>query len=139
VSFNVSHPDLHASSISASFGWPVRYARSFGEPRTTKQGEALGGFYKRTDVSFAVSNGVLSIDDVLIEQFVERSFEELPIEKIDQVVASGGACSFLIGVYSEGNVLCSLGATLLSRLAAHSVGLKLDFYGGPDNGDPHRG
>ena len=35
--------------------------------------------------------------------------------------------------YSEGNLLCDFDAGLLSRLADHHIGLKLDFYGGPEN------
>ena len=58
---------------------------------------------------------------------------ELPLSAIDQIVASGGAIFFLVGVYSEGNILFNFDVGLLSRLADHHIGLKLDFYGGPEN------
>jgi hypothetical protein len=58
---------------------------------------------------------------------------DLPLTAIDYIVASGGVIFFLVGVYSEGNLLCDFDAGLLSRLADHHIGLKLDFYGGPEN------
>jgi hypothetical protein len=101
-------------------------------PRITKQGTTLGGVYASTDVSFAVSEGVISNDDVLIADFINGALDALPLGAIEQVVSSGGACFFFVGIYSEGNLLCDLDEGLLSRLASHRIGLKLDFYGGPD-------
>lgn len=133
VALHVSHPRMPADGIVSSIGLPTRYARSAGAPRVTKQGKELGGTYAKTDVSFAVSDGVVSNDDVLLSESLDRAMGELPLTAIDQIVASGGAIFFLVGVYSEGNLLCDFDAGLLSRLADHHIGLKLDFYGGPEN------
>jgi hypothetical protein len=99
----------------------------------TKQGKALGGRYEQTDISFATSDGVLSTDDVLLGEFIDKVLNALPLDVINQIVASGGSCFFFIGVYSEGNILCDFDARLLSRLSAHGIGLKVDFYGGPES------
>jgi hypothetical protein len=132
VSLHVSHPKLPADDIAASFALRLRYARSAGAPRMTKQGKALGGTYAQTDVSFAVSDGVVSNDDVLLGEFVDRAVNALPLDALDQIVSSGGSCFFFLGIYAEGNILCDFDANLLSRLASHGIGLKLDFYGGPE-------
>jgi hypothetical protein len=126
---------LSANDVVAPFGLQTRYARSAGAPRATRQGKPLGGFYTETDVSFAVSDGVVSNDDVMVAEFVDRAMDRLPLNVIDQIVGSGGGCFFLIGVYSEGNIMCDFGPALLSRLARHHIGLKLDFYGGPESGN----
>lgn len=133
VSLHLSHPSTPADGIVFSIGLPTRYARSAGAPRVTKQGKELGGTYAKTDVSFAISDGVVSNDDVLLPESLNRAMGELPLTAIDRIVASGGACFFLVGVYSEGNLLCDFDAGLLARLAGHHIGLKLDFYGGPEN------
>lgn len=133
VSLHVSHPSLPADGILSAIALQPRYARSAGAPRVTKQGKELGGVYAKTNISFAVSDGVLSNDDVPLSEFVGRAMDELALSEIDQIVASGGACFFLVGIYSEGNLLCDFDASLLARLANHSIGMKLDFYGGPGN------
>jgi len=132
VSLHVSHPRLPADEIVVSFDLPVRYARSVGALRMTKQGKNLGGTYGQTDISFAISDGVISNDDVLLGEFVDKALGSLPLNTIDQIVASGGSCFFFIGVYSEGNLLCDFDAGLLSRLSVYGIGLKIDFYGGPE-------
>jgi len=132
VSLHVSHPKLSADDITASFSLRPKYTKSVGAPRISKLGEDLGGVYLQTDVSFAVSEGVVNNDEVLLTEFVDQSMRDLPLEAIDHMVASGGTCFFFIGVYSAGNFLCDFRVNLLSRLADHGIGLKLDFYGGPE-------
>ena len=132
VSLHVSHPSLPAQDIAVSFALKLRYARSVGEPRMTKQGKALGGLYAQTDISFAVSDGVMSNDDVMVGEFVNQALDTLPLSALDRIVSSGGSCFFFLGVYSDANSLCDFDAKILSRLAKHSIGLKLDFYGGPE-------
>lgn len=137
VSLHVSHPSLPVAGILSVIALQPRYARSAGSPRVTKQGKDMGGVYAKTDISFAVSDGVLSDDDVPLSEFVDRAMDGLALNEIDQIVASGGACFFLVGIYSEGNFLCDFNATLLSRLANHRMGMKIDFYGGPDTDVSH--
>ena len=132
VNLHVSHSKLSADEITASFALRPKYARSVGAHRITNLGEDLGGVYSQSDVSFMVSDGVVDNDEVLLAEFVDQSMGRLPLEAIDHIVASGGSCFFLIGVYSDGNILCDFDTDLLSRMAGHGIGLKLDFYGGPD-------
>lgn len=132
VSFHVSHATLSADDITAAFPLKPKYARSVGARCITKLGEDLGGVYAQTDVSFAVSDGVVDNDEVLLADFVDQSVSGLPLDFIDRIVASGGICFFFIGVYSEGNLLCDFVASRLARLTDHGIGLKLDFYGGPE-------
>lgn len=133
VSLHISHPDLSADEISAPFALRSKYSRSVGAQRITKLGEDLGGVYSQTDVSFMVSDGVIDNDDVQVADFVEKSLHSLPLKEIDGIVATGGVCFFLLGIYSDGNILCDFEASFLSSLSRHGIGLKLDFYGGPED------
>jgi hypothetical protein len=99
----------------------------------TKSGKNLGGIYAETDVSFDVSDGVLDNDDVLITEVIQRTLRDLPLEPINRFAASGGTCFFLIGIYSEANLMSDFDASLLSKLSVHGLGLRLDFYGGPES------
>lgn len=132
VSLHISHPKLPAGDIAALFTLPPKYARSVGEPRTTRSGKELGGVYAQTDVSFAVSDGIVNNDSLLLAEFIDQAMCFLPLEEIKQMTASGGTCFFFIGIYSDKNLLCDFGAQLLLQLACYSIGLKLDFYGGPE-------
>jgi hypothetical protein len=132
VSLHVSHSTRHAEEIIAAVGLQFRYARSAGSPRINKIGNALGGHYTRTDVSFDVSGGVVSNDDVLVADLLRSALLKLPLDVIDSLVSDNGTCFFLVGIYSEENILCDFDVALLSQLAKHAIGLKLDIYGGPE-------
>ena len=132
VSLHISHHTLTADDITSSFSLQPKYARSVGAPRITKLGEDLGGIYRQTDVSFAVS-GLVNNDDILLVEFISQTLPNLPLKTIDHIVTSGGICFFFVGIYSHRNVLCDFTTDLLSRLVTHGIGLKLDFYGGPED------
>ena len=132
VSLHVSHHTLTADEITSSFSLQPRYARSVGARRITKLGENLGGVYGQTDISFVVSDGLVNNDDILLVEFIDQTLHNLPLKTIDHIVTSGGICFFFIGIYSYRNVLCDFTTDLLSRLVTHGIGLKLDFYGGPE-------
>lgn len=133
VNLHVSHPKLSADEVLAPFvALQTRYARSVGARRITKHGEDLGGAYSQTDVSFAVSDRLLDNDQTLVAEFIAQAIDALPLGAIDRFAASGGTCFFFVGIYSDGNILCDFDSRLLARLAEHGIGLKLDFYGGPD-------
>ena len=72
----------------------------------------------------------MSNDDILVADFIDAALDDLPLIAIKENVNSGGECFFLLGIYSEGNLLCDFSAVVLSRLAWHGIGLKLDFWGG---------
>jgi len=132
VKLHVSHPTWAAADVIAAFNFPVNYARSVGAQRETKNGELLEGLYKRTDVSFFISDGVADNDNVLLPDLIRASLSGLPLEHTYGISRSGGVCFYFVGIYSQGNLLCDFDAELLSALASHGIGLKLDFYGGPD-------
>lgn len=133
VSLHISHPSIPAEMIVSAIALQPRYARSSGAPRITRQGKDLGGVYAKTDISFAVSDGVLSAESVLLPEFIDQAMDRLPLKDVDEIVSAGGGCFFLVGIYSDGNFMCDFDARLLSRLANHGIGMKLDFYGGPEN------
>jgi hypothetical protein len=133
VGLHVSHPSLPVDGIVSAIALNPRYARSAGDPRITKDGKNLGGIYKRTDVTFEVSDGVLNSADVLLPEFLNNSIDRLARKAIEQVVTSGGSCYFLIGIFSEASILFNFDAELLAKLASHGIGIALDFYGGPEN------
>lgn len=74
----------------------------------------------------------MSNDDILVDEFIARALETLPLVAINQAVETGGSCFFLLGIYSEDSLLCDFNAEMLLKLASNGIGLKLDFYGGSE-------
>lgn len=130
VSLHISHQELHADNILPHFSLATKYVRSVGERRVSKAGKELGGIYSQTDISFFVSEGVVNDDEITVSEFIDNALLFLPLTTIKDIVESGGACFFLIGVFSDGNMLCDFNVGFLSRLQQHGIGLKLDFWGG---------
>lgn len=128
----MAHPTVAAPEIVQHFAFPVRNSKSIGETRRTPTGRELGGVYQDTDVTFDVSGGVVQSDDLSLCDCISRSFRDLPQDAIRDFVATGGECFYLAGIYAEENVMVYFPSELLSRLSSSSIGLKLDFYGGPD-------
>ena len=124
VSLHVSHPTLSADKIASTFNLNPKYARSAGEPRLTKQGKSLGGLHKRTDVSFHVSDNILSSENILTEDLIEKSPSTLPLDIISHITNTDGECFFLIGIFSGENFMCNFQSKLLTRLSGHGIGLK---------------
>jgi hypothetical protein len=92
----------------------------------------LGGVYRDTDITFDVSGGVIGSDDLSLYDCILSSFRKLPQDAIRDFVATGGECFYLAGIYTEENAMVYFPSGLLSGLSSSSIGLKLDFYGGPD-------
>ncbi|MCD9008273.1 hypothetical protein LDO31_18975 [Luteimonas sp. XNQY3] len=132
LSFHVSHPGLPADAIAAHFALPVRYARSVGQARVTKAGRSLGGIYATTEISFDISNGVISAEQTPLADLLQYSFGQLPLNVIRDLVQTKGECFFLAGVYTEENMLVYFPGDSIAALASASIGLKLDFYGGEE-------
>lgn len=130
VSLHIIHPQLPAGEVTPFFNFATKYVKSVGARRILKSGNDLGGIYSQTDISFVISDGVVNDDDVTVAEFIENSLLLLPLVMIDEIVASGGVCFFLIGVFTDGNMTCDFNVSLLSRLQQHGIGLKLDFWGG---------
>jgi len=129
---HVSHPSIGAPEIAQHFAFPSWHARSVGEKRVTDTGKELGGVYQHTSVTFDVSGGVIPFNKQSLDDCVSDSLDQLPGSAIKKLVATGGECYYLVGVYSEENVMVYFSSKLLSALSESSIGLKLDFYGGPE-------
>lgn len=132
LSLHVSHPALSAPDVIKHFVIPVRYARSVGEQRTTPTGTKLGGTYSETDVSFDVSQGVLSDDEIPFVDCIIDSLGKLPANEINEFISTGGECYYLAGIYTEDNILFYLPSKFLAALSSLAIGLKLDIYGGEE-------
>lgn len=132
LSLHISHPSLAVSDIVRHFALPIRYSKSAGEKRKTKNGRELGGVYSKTDISFDVSGGVLSSEKYPFYDFIQSSFRDLPLNAIRSFVITGGECFYLAGIYAESNFILYFPSNFLSVLSSSSIGMKLDFYGGRD-------
>jgi hypothetical protein len=133
LSLHVSHPSIRADDVIRHFNFEVRYSRSVGDSRVTPNGRSLGGTYLETNISFDVSNGVISSEKLSLGACISDSIEKLPSKEIiKSFMETGGDCFYLIGIYSEDNFLVDIPAKLLSNISEYGLGLKLDFYGGPD-------
>lgn len=132
VSFHVSHPSLTGAQILKAIGLLPKYVQSIGENRVTWGGKPLEGVYTQTNISFKASNGVVCNEEVELSDFIRKTMDSLPLEFINELVESGGENFFLVGIFTEGNVLYYFDADLLFDMSKHGIGLKLDFYGGPE-------
>lgn len=126
------HPTVAAPEIARHFALQVRNSKSVGETRQTLKGRKLGGVYRETNITFDVSGGVIGSSDLPLCDCISSSFRNLPQDAIMDFVATGGECFYLAGIYSEENAMVYFSSELLSSLSSYSIGLKLDFYGGPD-------
>jgi hypothetical protein len=132
LSFNVSHPSLPANQIVASVGLPTSYARSVGTPNVTKSGVLLGGNYARTDMSFAITDGIQSEGDVPLDACLREAMSFLPQAEINKICSSGGSCFILVGLYTEDNVFYDFDLGFLEKMVVLHVELKFDIYGGSE-------
>ena len=94
--------------------------------------KGLGGTYATTEISFDISGGVASAEEAPLVELFQRSLAQLPLGQVKELVRTKGECFFLVGIYSESNMLVYFTAEVLAALGAVSVGLKLDFYGGEE-------
>lgn len=132
VTFHVSHPTIDASEVERIFSFPIRYSRSVGNPKKTKRGTLLEGFYEETNVSFALHEEPLSFDDASIDELVMNSIRSFDASYLHKIQESRGSCYFLVGVFSSGNVMFDFGVDVVQVLASLKIGIWFDFYGGED-------
>jgi hypothetical protein len=130
VTLLVTHPTLSAEQVTASLMLRPVHARSVGARRIVG-GKDLGGVHPRTFVNLAVSDGVLDNDEIEITDCIEKAMETIPLDALDQIIASGGECAFSVGIYSSKDIMSCFWPGLLSQLADHDIGLDLDFYADP--------
>ena len=130
LTFHVSHPSISADEIERAFELPVKFSQSVGEKRKTKSGKALDGNYKCTNVSFYLHDQPLSFDDVLLVKLIKNQLESYDFNYIAHLVESGGHCNFLLGIFSNENVMFEFNSEVIDMLSALKVSIKFDFYGG---------
>lgn len=132
LTLQISHPRLSAAEIEKSIALPVRYAQSVGMPRKSKSGDALGGTYDRTNVSFSFHPDPLDIGQVSVEDFVSEKLRLIDANFLNDVFRTGGTSHFLIGIFSAENVMTYFDVNMILQLGSFKVGLKFDFYGGEE-------
>ncbi|MGB5684303.1 MAG: hypothetical protein WBM35_00715 [Candidatus Electrothrix sp.] len=99
-------------------------------PKKTNRGALIGGVYKRTSVSFLLHKDPLSFEDVSVENFIDDQLKLYDRDSLNNIIETGGACHFLLGIFTSGNVMLDFSPHLIRCLSSSRVGLKFDFYGG---------
>lgn len=130
ISFHVNHPTMLAEEIENNFPFPIRFSQSVGLPRKTKGGKPLEGIYSETNISFLMHDATINANDISIPEFIEKSFSIIPEIKIREIINSGGICSFMIGIFSNKNIMFEMKNDFLKKIANLGIGMKFDFYGG---------
>ncbi len=132
VSMHVTHPEIDPAEITTALEMSPHRAIKAGAPRTTRKGEPLKGTYEFScwshdfDVEGARELGVV------LENLVERL---RPHRKFfHRMVEEGGSVELFCGVFAAGNWDEILSYTLMHRLGALGVDLRLDVY--PKKEDP---
>ena len=132
ISFRIFHPTISAADIESNFKFPTRYSRSVGKLRATKSGELLGGTYKSTSVCFVLYEDSLTFDNFSLNDILNEQLATYNKAYTSYVSASGGDCNFLIGIFSENNVMFNLELETIQMLAASKISVTYDFYGYED-------
>lgn len=126
VSLSISHPDIDPAEISDAIGLVPKRATRAGAPRMTPKGDPLPGTY---DFSHWIHEfdvqGASDLGPVL-EALAERLQRHEPF--FHRMVQEGGDVELFCGVFAAGNWDECLSHTLLGRLAALQVNLRLDVY-----------
>ncbi|WP_146168156.1 hypothetical protein [Pseudomonas mangrovi] len=130
LSFHVFHPVVPASEIEKAFPLPVKFSQSVGEQRRVKTGGFLDGRYKNTNVSFCLHENPLRFDDIEIGGFILEQLKNYDHEYISRLVRTGGSCNFMLGVFSDENVMFEIGCEAIELMSSAMVSIKFDFYGG---------
>lgn len=133
VSLNVLHPKMTAAEILEIIGLQPRYAHSVGQERFSKSGVALGGSYAETSLSFRLHKNPIKESEGSLCDIVSTWVEAISEKPgFSQLSESGGTIFFLLGLFCENNVMLEFKPSWMAGLAERNIGLKLDFYGGPD-------
>jgi hypothetical protein len=130
LSFQVAHPTWRADEIICGLSLKPAHIQSVGDEKITKSGNRLGGIYKYTNIRFPIVDSAVKYKEIDMVEILSDAVNKFRFLFIDEIIASGGECSILIGVFCHTNIWCCFNHDLLSKLAAHKINLKLDIYGG---------
>lgn len=126
VSLQIMHPEIDPAEISNSLGLMPKRATRAGAQRTTPKGDPLRGVYKLScwtyqfDVAGASELG--EVLNGLVEQLQRHE------QFFRRIVEEGGSVELFCGVFAAGNWDEILSHSLMGRLAALHVDLRLDVY-----------
>jgi hypothetical protein len=126
VSLSISHPDIEPAEISRIVGLVPKRATRVGELRTTPRGERLEGAYEFSHWTHSFDVQRASELGVVLEDLVERLQSQETF--FHRVVREGGAVELFCGVFAAGNWDEVLPHSLMGRLAALRVDLRLDVH-----------
>ncbi len=130
LTLHLSHPTIAAAEIIEKFALPTRFSQSVGNQKKTKNGKDLDGIYKLTNVSFCLHDSPLNFEEVSIDHFMKSQLESYDIGYIQSLVETGGGANFLVGVFSNENVMFNLSLETINMLSVAKISVNYDFYGG---------
>ncbi|MCI0744489.1 MAG: DUF4279 domain-containing protein [Verrucomicrobia subdivision 3 bacterium] len=131
VSLSVTHPDIDPTQISTALALAADRATRAGSSRTTPKGEPLAGAYEFSSWTHQFDAEGASELGVVLEGLVERLQRHQQF--FHRLVREGGSVELFCGVFAAGNWDEILSHSLMAKLAALRVDLRLDVY--PKNDD----
>lgn len=132
LTFHVQHPTVPASEIEDVFRLPTRFSQSVGDQRKTKSGRVLEGIYAYTSVSFCLHDHPLPADKLSIGGLIKNNLTNFDHDYIHEIIRTNGSCNFLLGLFSNENLMFELDSEVINMLSYYQVSIKFDFYGGND-------
>ena len=131
VSLSVTHPDMDPREISTALDLAPKRATRAGTPRTTPRGDPLEGAYEFSCWTHQFDLEGASELGVVLEGMVERLQRHQQF--FHRVVRDGGSVELFCGVFAAGNWDEVLSHSLLGKVAALQIDLRLDVYPKDDN------
>ena len=126
VSLHISHPDIDPVEISRAVNLTPKRMTRAGAPRTTPKGDPLEGTHKLSYWTYKFDVGKASELGIVLERLIAQlQAHELFFHR---VVEEGGAVELFCGVFADGNWDEVISHSLMSRLAALKIDLRLDVY-----------
>jgi len=126
VSLSITHPCIDPAEISAVLELtPERTTRS-GAPRTTPKGELLAGAYQFSCWTHQFDVKEASELGPVLEDLVQRLQRHQQF--FCRVVQDGGSVELFCGVFAAGNWDEVLSHSLMGKLVALQIDLRLDVY-----------
>jgi hypothetical protein len=126
VALSIRHLDMDPAEISTILGLTPKRTTSAGELRTTPRGERLAGRYEFSHWTHSFDVQRATELAVVLEELVEKLQGHEPF--FHRVVREGGVVELFCGVFAAGNWDEVLPHSLMGRLAALRIDLRLDVY-----------
>jgi hypothetical protein len=131
VTLFVTHPDIDPTEISTALELAPKRTTRAGAPRTTPKGEPLAGVYEFSSWSHQFDVKEAPELGAVLEGLVERLQRHQQF--FYRVVRDGGSVELFCGVFAAGNWDEILSHSLMAKLAALQVDLRLDVYAKNDD------